>query len=174
MSYLTTYVLLFTYMLCLCAVLVSPDLSEYTFLDRLTDNTFTAHIQRIHNPVHSMCIRWLCASHGSSCKCYTISFVQMLRTEILGARKKATRCKYLLNTSFITEYKFYHACRQILVLNQRVKGGQNLYDRSVAVLRCSFRYSSLVRLMILKSVHDAFYEYATRRATEMDDFLLTH
>ena len=42
-SYLTTYVLLFTYMLCLCAVVVSPDLSEYTFLDQMTDNTFTVH-----------------------------------------------------------------------------------------------------------------------------------
>ena len=41
----TTYVSLFTYMLCLCAVVVSLDLSEYTFLDRMTDNTFTVHIQ---------------------------------------------------------------------------------------------------------------------------------
>ena len=72
-----------------------------------------------------------------------------------------------------TEYKFDHACRQIPVLNQRVNEAQILYDRSVAVPRRSFRYSSLVRLMILKSVHDSFYECATRRATEMDDFLLT-
>ena len=97
----TTYVLLFTYMLCLCAVVVSLDLSEYTFLDRMTDNTFTAHIQWIHNPVHSMCIRRLCARHGSSCKCHTISFVQLPRTEALGARKEATRCKYLLNSVII-------------------------------------------------------------------------
>ena len=89
-SYVTTYELLFTYMLCLCAVVVSPDLSVYIFLDRMADNTFTAHIQRIHNPMHSMCIRRLCASHNSSCKCYTISFVQLPRTEALGARKKAT------------------------------------------------------------------------------------
>ena len=103
----TTYVLLFTYMLCLCAVVVSLDLSEYTFLDRMTDNTFIAHIQRIHNPMHSMylqhclirqyavyrvielCIRRLCASHGSTCKCHTISFVQL------------PRCKYLLNSVII-------------------------------------------------------------------------
>ena len=43
MSNQTTYVFLFTYMLCLCAVVVSQDLSEYTFIDRMTDNTFTAH-----------------------------------------------------------------------------------------------------------------------------------
>ena len=54
-----------------------------------------------------------------------------------------------------------------------VNEAQILYDRSVAVLRHSFHYSSLVRLVILKSVHDAFYEYATKRATEMDEFLLT-
>ena len=84
--------------MCSCSI---TDLSEYTFLDRMTDNTFTAHIQRIHNPVHSMCIRWLCARHDSSGKCYTISFVQLPRTEALGARKKATRCKYLLNSVII-------------------------------------------------------------------------
>ena len=28
----------------ICVIVVTPDLSEYTFLDRMTDNTFTAHI----------------------------------------------------------------------------------------------------------------------------------
>ena len=55
-SNLTTYELLFTYMLCLFTVVVSLNLSEDTFLDQMTDNTYTAHIQRIHSPVHSMCI----------------------------------------------------------------------------------------------------------------------
>ena len=96
----TTYVLLFTQKL-LLAVVVPLDLSEYTFLDRMTDNTFTAHIQRIHNPMLSMCDRGLCARHGSSCKCYTVSFVQLPRAEALGARKKVTRCKYLLNIVII-------------------------------------------------------------------------
>ena len=71
-----------------------------------------------------------------------------------------------------TEYKFDHACRQIPILNQWVNEKQILYDHSVAVLRCSFHYSWLVRLMTLKSIHDAFYEY-TRHATEMGEFHLT-
>ena len=77
-------------------------------------------------------------------------------------RKRTTQ-----NTSFIMS-----AVRYPFIINGSM-GKQILYDRSVAVLRRSFRYSSLVRLMILKSVHDAFYEYATRHATEMYDFLLT-
>ena len=72
-----------------------------------------------------------------------------------------------------TESKFHHASRQILVLNVRVNEAQTLYDHSLEVRRRPFRHSSLVRLKILKSVSDDFYEYATRRATEMDDFLLT-
>ena len=54
----TTYVLLFTYMLCLCAVVLPPDLSEYTFLDRMADNAFTAHIQT-QSDDRSMCIQQL-------------------------------------------------------------------------------------------------------------------
>ena len=53
--------------------------------------------------------------------------------------------------------------RQVPVRNQRVNEAQILYNRSGTVLRLSFCYSSLVRFMILRSVHNVFYEYATRR-----------
>ena len=65
--------------------------------------------------------------------------------------------------------KFQHACRQVVLLNDRVNDAQVRFDRSATEDQRSFRYCLRLRLMILEGVRNTYYEYATRCATSMDN-----
>lgn len=64
--------------------------------------------------------------------------------------------------------KFRHACRQVVLLNNRIQHVQLRYDRAVAENKRSWRYITRLDLASLEGVRNMFYEYACRRADELD------
>ena len=73
--------------------------------------------------------------------------------------------------------KFRRACHHIRMLNRRIEEIQVRYDRAFADGRRSFRYSHRLKLATLEGMRNMYYEYACRRADElekMQDTLIQH
>ena len=64
--------------------------------------------------------------------------------------------------------KFRHACRQVVLLNNRISDVQLRYDRAVKANKRSWRYVTRLNLASIEGVRNMFYEYACRRADELD------
>ncbi|ELT88147.1 hypothetical protein CAPTEDRAFT_195377 [Capitella teleta] len=64
--------------------------------------------------------------------------------------------------------KFRKACQQIVLLNIQIEGLQVRYDRAYKANQRTFRYSLRLRLATLEGVRNMFYEYAYRRADELE------
>ena len=68
-----------------------------------------------------------------------------------------------------TNRKFKRACQLIVLLNNKLEGLQNRYDRARRDDRRSFRYNVRLRLCTVEGARYMFYEYASQRADEMED-----
>ena len=66
------------------------------------------------------------------------------------------------------DQKFRHSCRQIMLLNHRIKDKQVRYDRAYKLNQRSWRYSLRLQLATLEGMRNMFYEYAYRRADELE------
>lgn len=64
--------------------------------------------------------------------------------------------------------KFRRACRQIVILNNKIEGLQSRYDRAYKVNRRSFRYGLRLQLATTEGMRNMYYEYACRRADELE------
>lgn len=64
--------------------------------------------------------------------------------------------------------KFRLACSQVVLLNNEIEHMQNRYDVAVSDDRRSFRYFLRLKLITLEGVRDMMYEYACRRADQLD------
>ena len=64
--------------------------------------------------------------------------------------------------------KFRKACQQIVLLNNQIEALQVRYDRAYKANQRTFRYSLRLRLATLEGVRNMFYEYAYRRADELE------
>lgn len=64
--------------------------------------------------------------------------------------------------------KFRRACRQIVILNNKITGLQVRYDRAKAVNNRTFRYNLRLELATTEGMRNMFYEYACRRADELE------
>ena len=80
-------------------------------------------------------------------------------------------------TSFrVLEKKFQKACHHIRVLNRHIEQIQTRYDRAFLSARKSFRYTYRLKLATYEGMRNMYYEYATRRADELEKMqdLLIH
>ena len=68
-----------------------------------------------------------------------------------------------------TNRKFKRACQLIVLLNNKLEGLQNRYDRARRDDRRSFRYNVRLRLCTVEGARNMIYEYASQRADEMED-----
>ena len=68
----------------------------------------------------------------------------------------------------VLERKFHRACRQVLILNNKIIELLERYNRAQEVDRESFRYSLDLQLTTTVAVKDMYHEYACRRSDEMD------
>lgn len=59
------------------------------------------------------------------------------------------------------------ACLQIVVLNDRLSSTTKRYHMAQASGRRSFRYTLRLKLAIIEGLRNAYYEYATIKALEM-------
>ena len=72
--------------------------------------------------------------------------------------------------------KFRLACRQVVILNNRIADLQARYDRALRVDRKSFRYTLRLQLATTEGTRNMFYEYARRKAEELEaiqDYLVS-
>lgn len=65
--------------------------------------------------------------------------------------------------------KFKNACNQVILLNNQIEYVQVRYDRAVKSNKRSYRYFERLRLATLEGVRNMIYEYACRRADELDE-----
>ena len=71
--------------------------------------------------------------------------------------------------------KFRRACHHIRMLNRQVEDFQVRYDRAFSSGRRSFRYTHRLKLATFEGMRNMYYEYACRRADEleqMQEFLI--
>lgn len=64
--------------------------------------------------------------------------------------------------------KFKHACKQVVLLNNRIADVQLRYDRAVVANLRSWRYVTRLNLASIEGVRNMFYDYACQRADELD------
>ena len=64
--------------------------------------------------------------------------------------------------------KFQNACSQVILLNNSIQDTQIRYDRALHDNHRSFRYMLRLRLMSLEGARNMFYEYASRKAEQLD------
>ena len=64
--------------------------------------------------------------------------------------------------------KFRLACNQVVLLNNEIEYLQIRYDKSVADQRRSFRYFLRLKIATHEGVRNMLYEYACRRADQLD------
>ena len=64
--------------------------------------------------------------------------------------------------------KFQKACNQVILLNNWIQDAQIRYDRALHENCRSFRYTLRLQLMSLEGARNMFYEYASRKAEELD------
>lgn len=64
--------------------------------------------------------------------------------------------------------KFRRSCHHIRMLNRRIEEVQIRYDRAFAAGRRSFRYSHRLKLATYEGMRNMYYEYACRRADELE------
>ena len=70
------------------------------------------------------------------------------------------------------ERKFKLACRQIEALNKKLDGVHTRYDIARRDEQKSFRYNLRMRLAVVESMRNAYYEYARARAETVKDLRL--
>ena len=73
--------------------------------------------------------------------------------------------------------KFRKSCHHIRMLNRQIEEVQVRYDRAFASGRRSFRYTHRLKLATYEGMRNMYYEYACRRADElekMQDTLIQH
>jgi len=64
--------------------------------------------------------------------------------------------------------KFRRSCHHIRMLNRRIEDIQVRYDRAFSAGRRSFRYSHRLKLATYEGMRNMYYEYACRRADELE------
>ena len=64
--------------------------------------------------------------------------------------------------------KFRKACHHIRMLNRHIENVQVRYDRAFSTGRRSFRYTHRLKLATYEDMRNMYYEYACRRADELD------
>ena len=64
--------------------------------------------------------------------------------------------------------KFRLACSQVVLLNNEIEYMQYRYDVAVSEDSHSFRYFLRLKISTLEGVRDMMYEYAGRRADQID------
>ena len=64
--------------------------------------------------------------------------------------------------------KFRRSCHHIRMLNRRIEEVQVRYDRAFSSGRRSFRYSHRLKLTTYEGMRNMYYEYACRRADELE------
>jgi len=64
--------------------------------------------------------------------------------------------------------KFRRSCHHIRILNRRIEEVQIRYDRAFSSGQRSFRYSHRLKLATYEGTRNMFYEYACRRADELE------
>lgn len=65
--------------------------------------------------------------------------------------------------------KFEKACTQLKSLNAKIDQIQLRYDRAAECNQRSFRYNLRIQLVELEGVRNMFYQYAKRKAEELDE-----
>lgn len=68
----------------------------------------------------------------------------------------------------VLDRKFRRSCRQIMLLNHRIKDKQMRYNRAYKGNQRSWRYSLRLQLATLEGMKNMYYEYAYRRADELE------
>lgn len=68
----------------------------------------------------------------------------------------------------VLDTKFRRACHHIRTLNRQIEEFQIRYDRAFATGRRSFRYTHRLKLATFEGMRNMYYEYACRRADELE------
>lgn len=66
------------------------------------------------------------------------------------------------------EKKFDRACTQLKTINSKIASAQLRYDRATSTNQRSFRYSLRIQLVELEGVRNMFWQYARKRAEDLD------
>jgi hypothetical protein len=66
------------------------------------------------------------------------------------------------------DQKFRKACHHIRMFNRRIEDIQVRYDRAFSSGRRSFRYTHRLKLATYEGMRNMYYEYACRRADELE------
>ncbi len=80
-----------------------------------------------------------------------------------------SRVEPSLQNFHVLDRKFRKACLQIRLLNDRIEDLQVRYDRAYKAGRRSFRYTYRLQLATLEGLRNVCYEYACRRADELEE-----
>ena len=94
--------------------------------------------------------------------------VQSYHTTILLFTMEVISDNQMLDSFRMLDKKFRRACHHIRMLNRRIEDVQVRYDRAFSSGRRSFRYTHRLKLATYEGMRNMYYEYACRRADELE------
>ena len=69
--------------------------------------------------------------------------------------------------------KFRKACSQLILINNLMDKIEERYNRALEHGRKSYRYILRLRICVLEGIRSAFYDYASKKADELEDMQRT-
>ena len=78
------------------------------------------------------------------------------------------RIDFKLDLYDILEKKYYMACKQLSLLNQKISDLEIRQDRAAAQKKNCFKYNLQLQLVQLETVQDMFYQYCLKKSYELD------
>ena len=94
-----------------------------------------------------------------------------LKNRLLGSRLDIDDVK---NEIRHVHRKFKRACRQVVLLNNRLEQLLVHYNRAGRDRRRSLRYARRLQIATIEGVRNMFYEYAAHQCQVMDDLQDVH
>ena len=108
-----------------------------------------------------------CPTETSDCSLLLYEFKAIQPTNLSFIMESITDEQML--ASFRTlDKKFRRSCHHIRMLNRHIEDIQIRYDRAFASGRRSFRYTHRLKLATYEGMRNMYYEYACRRADELE------
>ena len=100
---------------------------------------------------------------------FTLSLVSLLKTLTIMNSNPIMSLEGVVQKMRATDRRFQKACRQLVILNNRLEDLNTQYRRSRRNNKPGSRYNLRLKLSVVEGIRNMFYEYASSRADELEN-----
>ena len=99
---------------------------------------------------------------------FTLSTVSLLKTFTIMNSNQMMSLEGVVEKMRATDRRFQKACRQLVILNNRLEDLNTQYRRCRQHNKPGSRYNLRLKLSVVEAIRNMYYEYASSRADELE------